>query len=160
MESLVRRRAVGGFVLAVGLVLAAMLAIAPAYASSAGSVVGHPRTPLASPPCSGVGTTSGGVRWNGCVFASAGLNVRSHNGTGPVSTSDPVIFTYRVDTLVHVECTLSGFNVNGSTLWDAVDAYQEPGGPVTFFVPAVNPFPVSADFWIFTGTNNPVAPHC
>jgi hypothetical protein len=156
----IRRHMIGALVLAAGLALTATPAARPAYASAGTPAAATRLTPQASPPCSGVGTTTGGIRWNGCVFAVAGLKVRSHNGTGPVTTGDPVIATYSVNTLLHVECTLSGFGVNGSTLWDAVDAFQPPGGRVTFFVPSVNPFPVSTDFWIYTGTNNPIARHC
>jgi hypothetical protein len=154
-----RRRLLGGLVAAAGIALTALPAAGSAYASG-GGVVGrsHP-VPLAA-SCSGLGTTTDGITWNGCVVAGAGLNVRAHSGTGPVSRQDLVVFTYPVYTLVHVECTLGGFNVNGSTLWDAVDVFREPGGPVVFFTPADNPFPASTDFYIFTGTDNPIAPHC
>lgn len=113
----------------------------------------------AAPPCSGVGTPipGGSGTWNGCVYATAGLNARSHHGVGDVTFNDPVIYTYPYRTLVRIDCYFNGPSVNGSTIWDAVELYQVPGNSTVF---AWGGAVVSSDAWIYTGSDNPVVPKC
>lgn len=123
-----------------------------------------PATAQATAPCSGVGDVISGssLHWNGCVYASAGLRARSHSGTGFVTSTEPVITVYPFGTKVYLTCYLTGVSVTGpngpTTIWDAVGMYQTPGGPLVSYTPG--PFVVSSDAWIYTGSNNPVVPHC
>ena len=63
---------------------------------------------------------------------------------------------------VYIECYLTGVSVTGpngpTTIWDVVGMYQTPGGPLAAYTPG--PFVVPSDAWIYTGSNDPVVPHC
>jgi hypothetical protein len=100
--------------------------------------------------------------FNGCVDATGGLNARVHHGTGPVSFNDTVLYTYPYGTQVHVYCYLTGPAVTGpagtTTIWDAIDVFRVPGGTTSAW--DAGAFIVSSDAWIFTGSDNPIVPHC
>ncbi len=123
-----------------------------------------PASAQATAPCSGVGDPIGGsgLHWNGCVYASAGLRARSHVGTGPVTGQEGIVTTYPFGTKVHIYCYLDGVSVTGpngpTTIWDAVDMYQALGGSLSIY--GSGAYVVSSDAWIYTGSNNPVVPHC
>lgn len=118
----------------------------------------------ATDPCSGLGAPIPNVTptqyWNGCVRATAGLNVRFHVGTGYVSTSDPWVVTLPYNSRVKITCYLTGDTINGTSIWDAIGMYQVPGGSVTVFGPAPNAHDMATDAYIFTGSDAPVVPHC
>jgi hypothetical protein len=130
----------------------------------AATVVVLPTSAYATAPCSGVGTAIPGstLHWNGCVYATAGLRARSHSGTGPVTGTEPILGTYPFGTKVYIYCYLTGASVTGpngpTTIWDAVSEFQPPGGAMNAYGPG--PFAVSSDAWIYTGSNDPVVPHC
>jgi hypothetical protein len=125
-----------------------------------------PGAAQATAPCSGVGEliAGGTQRWNGCVYASAGLRGRTHPGNGYVYGTEVVRIVYPFGTKVYIDCYLDGVTVTGpngpTTIWDAVGTYQTPGGPVLTFADGGGVFVVSSDAWIYTGSNNPVVPHC
>jgi hypothetical protein len=98
--------------------------------------------------------------WNGCVTATAGLNVRLHQiGSGPVTRNDRVFTTLPAGTLVFIDCWVEGFQVNNTIVWDDLVAWQEPGQGFVGQLPS--PFLlVATDAFIFTGSDAPVVGHC
>jgi hypothetical protein len=136
-----------------------LLAAAVPAAQASSSSPFHPaaKSHVSSPS---VATTT----FSGFVDASLGLNARSHASKFTnVTLKDPIIATYPQNTQVHILCVFTGPAETGpfgpTTVWDAIDYFQEPGGTLTFYSP-IPPYAVSSDAWINTGTNNPVAPPC
>ncbi len=127
----------------------ALAAVSPAEAASS---------------CSGVGSSVNGTTFNGCVMASAGLNLRSHTGGGNVSFNDPVIMTAPFDTRVWIDCYFTGPSVTGpygtTDIWDDVAGYIEPGQSIVAVFSSPGTYAVASDAWIYTGSNNPVVKHC
>src|SRR5690242_15649189 len=102
--------------------------------------------------------------YNGTVQASQGLNVRScvNCTDGVPSTSLPWLLTLPNGTRVHINCYYRGQTVSGNwgntNIWDVVQYWQLPDGSTGGFSPG--PPAVATDGFIFTGSDNPVVPHC
>jgi hypothetical protein len=120
----------------------------------------------ANAPCSGLGAPIPNTRptqyWNGCISATAGLNLRYHVGRGAPgpSTSDPWVMTLPYNTRVKIYCYLNGQYINGTPIWDAVGEFQEPGGLVSIFGPSPGAWDMATDAFIYTGSDAPVVPSC
>ena len=114
--------------------------------------------------CSGVGSSVNGTIFNGCVNASAGLKFRSHSGGGNVTWNDPPIMTAPFGTRVWIDCYFTGPSVTGpygtTDIWDDIAGYIEPGQSIVTVFSNPGTYAVASDAWIYTGTNNPVVPHC
>jgi len=130
------------FVAVTGAVVpASAAASAPAVRSAAAA-----GAPASARPTGLKATASTGT---GTVIASPNLNIRQ----GPVAheLQAPIDYQLPYGTQVDILCTITSDYVTGpygkTNIWDMIAASEGHGD-------------FASDAWIYTGTNNPVAPPC
>ncbi|WP_344337641.1 hypothetical protein [Kitasatospora putterlickiae] len=83
------------------------------------------------------------------------------SGCPEVAWSDELFAAFPYNTGLRVFCRLSGPSVTGpwggSAIWDRVGFYEWPGAGG--YGSTVRTLAVP-DAWVYTGSNNPVVPHC
>ncbi|MFE7562486.1 hypothetical protein [Kitasatospora sp. NPDC057500] len=141
---------------------------AAALALSAGLVAGGiasgTGTAEAAAGCSAIGghaSDDASIVWNGCVAATDGLWSRFYDGRPQVAWSDELFMAFPYNTGLRIFCWLNGPSVAGpwgsSAIWDRVGFYEWPGGGGAGFTYRELAVP---DAWVYTGSNDPVVPHC
>ncbi|MER6360906.1 hypothetical protein [Kitasatospora sp. NPDC001527] len=142
----------------------ALAAVAMSAGLMAGGIASGAGTARAADGCDAIGGHASDrpwIGWNGCVAATDGLWSRFYDGRPQVAWSDELFTAFPYNTGLSISCWLSGPAVQGpwgtSTVWDKVELYEWPGAGASGFTFRTLAVP---DAWVYTGSNDPVVPHC